>query len=426
MKGCLLLFLVLIISIIFFNFIDSKYINIFILIAYSIFFLLYLYKYKNNKKFENNIVEEKDTKISCSNSNKEINKNAKFCRYYDIKTAYKSLTEKFKFINKKHFYYFITAILIIILFVFGCIITNLKNQKLAYSTGLKCFENKDWHCVIENFTELNYKDSDKKLKIAQYENYIIKGNNKLKNKLYSDALYRYKKALELQPNNKELKIKIDSLEILANKEQKDNAIRQKQQEEVFRKNEIKTKISDTAIYQIPTKFGQGYDETIKRYGITTINRINKLAPKAAELVAQNPNCTKVIAIDVADDKSTRNSLTFFADCGDIDNIRDIQRFYVNEKEIKENAIPKSIKEQAKSIDNGQYILMCEAEIKARLNFPSTYKANIISSRVLKASLNTVVTVPFKAKNAHNLELKNKGTCYYNGTTLTDINIQEEL
>ena len=314
---------------------------------------------------------------------------------------------------------------VIFLVILFSIISSTINRNNTYKQGLDCFENKKWSCVIEKFENMQYKDSNEKLKTAKYENYLQTANYNLEQKSYKNALSQYKSALALQPNNEEIKVKIDSLEIIVKEQEKREAIKRKQQEEENRRNAIKAKISDTAIYPIPTKFGEGYDETIKRYGIATINRINKLAPKAAELVAQNPNCTRVMAVDVADDRSTRNSITFFADCGDIDHIRDIQRYYVNEKEINANVIPKSVKEQAESIDNGQYLLMCEAEIKARLNFPSTYKSSIISSSVYKAPMNTVVTIPFKAKNAFNLELKHKGTCYYNGATLTEIDIHEE-
>lgn len=326
--------------------------------------------------------------------------------------------------NKKMLNVSIALGIIFLIIIFSVILITI-NCNNTYEQGLECFKNKQWSCVIDKFENLNYKDSSEKLKTAQYEYYLQTANYNLEQKSYQSALSQYKKALLLKPSNEDIKIKIESLEIIVKEQQKREEIKRKQQEEESRRNAIKAKISDTAIYPIPTKFGQGYDETIKRYGVATINRINKLAPKAAELVAQNPNCTRVMAVDVADDKSTRNSITFFVDCGDIDHIRDIQRFYVNEKEINTNVIPKSVKEQADSIDNGQYLMMCEAEIKARLNFPSTFKSSIISSNVAKAPLNTVVTIPFKAKNAFNLELKHKGTCYYNGATLTDIEIYEE-
>lgn len=317
----------------------------------------------------------------------------------------------------------ITGIIFLIIIFLVILITINRNH--TYEQGLECFKDKKWSCVIKNFENLNYKDSEDKLRMAKYEYYLQTANYNLEQKAYQMALLQYKKALLLNPYNDDIKIKIKSLEILAEEQQKIDEIKHKQQEEENRRNEIKSKISNTAIYPIPTKLGNGYDQTIKRYGVTTINKINKLAPKAAELVAQNPSCTRVIAVDVADDKSTRNSITFFVDCGDIDNIRDIQRFYVNEKEIKANTIPKSIREQSDSIDNSKYLIMCEAEIKARLNFPSTFKSNAMYCNVNKAAMNTVITIPFKVKNAFNLELKHKGICYYNGKTLTDIEIYEE-
>ena len=314
---------------------------------------------------------------------------------------------------------------IIITFIIVVILSSESNKNNLYKQGIECFENKNWTCVIEKFEKLKYKDSAEKLNIAKYEYDLSLAENFLTKKDYSNAIKHYSSASLINSANKELNIKIENLKVLQKEQNKIEEKNKKKREEENRKNAIKAKISDTAIYPIPTKFGEGYDETIRRYGIVTIKRINKLAPQAAELVAQNPKCTRVMAIDVADDKSTRNSITFFADCGDINHIRDIQRFYVNEKEINANVIPKSVKEQAETIDKGQYLLWCESEIKARLNFPSTYKANILMSNVNIAPMGTVVTIRFKAKNGYNLETKNVGTCHYQGSILSDVSINEE-
>ena len=315
--------------------------------------------------------------------------------------------------------------IIVIIIVFIMTISINKRSNL-YKNGLVCFEKKDWSCVIENFEKLKYKDSEEKLKIAYYKNNIILAERFLAKNDYRNAIKHYNSALLHNSQNKEeLKLKIENLKILEKEQSKIEEIKRKQAEEENRKNAIKAKISDTAIYPIPTKFGEGYDNTIRRYGIAAIKRINALAPKAAELVAQNPRCNRVMAVDVADDKSTRNSITFFADCGDIDHIADIERFYVTEKQIKENVAPKSVKEQSESIDKGQYLLWCEAEIKARLNYPSTFKSNILMSNVAIRPMGTVVSISFKAKNGFNLETNNIGICNYQGNILTDININEK-
>ena len=327
--------------------------------------------------------------------------------------------------DKKFLIKITIGICIFVILTLYIIIFQAIEKRYRYNNGLDCFKNKNWNCVIKNYQKLNYKDSNEKFLIALYEYSIQNAETYLQNKNNKAALELYKNALKIQPNNKEIKIKTENLELILKEEKKQEEIKIKKKEEQAKINAIKAKISDLAIYPIPTKFGEGYDETIKKYGISTIKRINNLTPKVAEYVAQNPKCTRVMAVGVADDRSTRNSLTFFVDCGDIEHIRDIQRYYVNEKDLKTKSIPKSIKEQADSIDNSQYLMMCEAEIKARLSFPSTYKSNILTSSVYKAPMNTVITIPFKTKNAFNLELKYKGNCYYNGGTLTDININEE-
>ena len=208
------------------------------------------------------------------------------------------------------------------------------------------------------------------------------------------------------------------------KSYKTQGVKSKISEEKDNTIDIRSKISDTAFYPIPTKFGEGYDNTIRKYGVETIIRINKLAPKAAELVAQNPRCTKVITVDVADDRSSRKSLTFYCDCGDIHNISSLERFYVTEKEINANINPKSVKEQMENFDKGKCMLMCEAQIKSRLNYPSTFKTNPLLNSIQVGTMGTIVTINFKAKNAFNLEINHVGRCYYNDKGLADVTIEE--
>ncbi len=339
--------------------------------------------------------------------------------------------------EKRHFVTLGIAFGIIVIFVSMYFV----KRNLMYKEGLQCFNDKQWDCAVQKLKNLNYKDSNEKYTFALSEIKILKAGESLKRKQYKYALDLCKEASLLGSNNDELKYKIENLEILVNeqnrlaeikkrKEQETAKIKMAQQEEENRKRAIKAKISPTAFYPIPTKFGEGYDNTIRRYGIATINRINKLAPRAAELVAQNPRYKRVIALDVADDKSTRNSITFFVDCGDIKNVASIERFYVSEKEINASAktkvMPKSVKEKMESISEAQYLTMCQAEIKARLNYPSTFKSNILLSSVAIRPLGTVVTVKFKAKNAFNLELNHVGTCNYKeGGNLVEVVINEE-
>ena len=156
---------------------------------------------------------------------------------------------------------------VIFLIILLVIILSTISRNNNYKQGLECFENKKWSCVIEKFENLNYKDSEDKLKTAKYENYLQTAYYNLEQKSYQNALSQYKKALSLNSSNEDIKVKIESLEIIVKEQQKREEIKRKQQEEENRKNAIKAKISDTAIYPIPTKFGEGYDETIKRYGV---------------------------------------------------------------------------------------------------------------------------------------------------------------
>ena len=151
----------------------------------------------------------------------------------------------------------------IILLIVVLFIASFINKSNKYKQGLNCYNNKQWSCAESNLKDINYKDSQALYYKALYENTLAVAEASLSNKNYSLALTMYKEALSMH-SNEELKLKIESLEIIIKEQQKREEMKRKQQEEENRRNAIKAKISDTAIYPIPTKYGEGYDETIRK------------------------------------------------------------------------------------------------------------------------------------------------------------------
>ena len=58
----------------------------------------------------------------------------------------------------------ITGIIFLIIIFLVILITINRNN--TYEQGLECFKDKKWSCVIKNFENLNYKDSEDKLRMA--------------------------------------------------------------------------------------------------------------------------------------------------------------------------------------------------------------------------------------------------------------------
>lgn len=325
--------------------------------------------------------------------------------------------------SKKHIIITIICTIIVILLP---IVLGYQHKNKLYQNLIKSIENKEWIKAHNIYSQLGeYKDSKQYKANIDFNYYIELAENNVKNKNFKYALNFYNKALLIDKNNAKLIEKIDFTE----KENiKLNIINQKkeiEENEKLAREKVKSKIDPSAIYKIPTSYGKGYDRTITKYGINGIKKINNLMPKVAELVARNNRCSKVLDVDVSDERSSKNSLVFYAECGDMNDFMNIERFYVSENDLKNNVQTQSVKQEMEK-KQGQYINLCELEIKSRLYHPSTYKSNTLIDKAIETqSFTTVVRIDFKAKNSFNLETNNTGVCRFNSKNeLIDIIINE--
>lgn len=321
--------------------------------------------------------------------------------------------------------------LILFLIIFGIISETISKNNLYKDIQVQ-MANNDYISAKHNLEKLgNYKDCPELFKKASYQVALKYAAEELDKKNYEKALNYYKEAYSYS-NDNSLQTKIKEAEKLLAQQEAEEArkklakdIEKLKREEQRKKSEVQAKIDKGAIYPIPTSYGKGYDQTIRRYGIANIKKINALMPKAAELVAQNPACYRVLDVDVSDERSTRNSIVMYVDCGNMASFSNFERFYVTEKEIYAKKQTESIREQMEK-KKGIYLTACQAEIKSRLAYPSSYKSNLLTDTAVEAySFQTTVNISFKAKNSFNMEIPYTAICRYNvKNQLVDISITE--
>ncbi len=315
----------------------------------------------------------------------------------------------------------VMGVFIFLILIFCFIIPVISNNNL-YKEMTNCINNKDWSCAKEKYEVLgdNIKKKKQHYSTIYYNYYLEKATKNFENKHYNDALENYKKAYEI---NKEDKVNKDILKLEAaiakvNLEEKLKEIENEKQRKIEEKNRIKNKIQKGAVYEIPTQYGKGYDKTISRYGIANIKKINRLMPKVAEFIAKNPKCTQVMEVDVSDARSTKNSLVFYADCGT--DYWNMERFYITEKELNNKTQPVSLKDEM-TANKYFYMDYCEKETIARLYHPSTYK--LMQKNIRTSATSVLVEIKFKARNSFNLETINVAECSFKGS-LSNIEIYE--
>lgn len=324
----------------------------------------------------------------------------------------------------------IICIIFLSIFLFAtlqAVVSGIQYRKDLYERLLSDIHTKNWIEAKSKIDNLGaYKDCETLSKTVNFNYYITIGDEKFTQKDYNTALNSYKEAQNINPNNKNIEDKIKNTEPLVARQELEKKYREIQKEQLKKLSLIKSKIEKSAIHPIPTAYGKGYDKTINRYGIANIKKINALMPKAAELIAENPNCEKVLDVDVSDVKSTKNSIVIYVDCGNFENFSNFERFYVSENDINNKKQQTSIREQMKK-NKGLYLTACEAELKSRLTHPSTFKTNVILNQAVDVgSFQTTVRIDFKAKNSFNLETSNMGLCRYNSNNqLIDVSITEK-
>jgi len=307
-----------------------------------------------------------------------------------------------------------------------CVILSISHKTNLYKEIQQEIKSENWASAKTKLADLGrYKDSEELSQVVNYNFYLSMGDENNQKKDYKLALDFYKKAFAIKADNA-IEQKILKTEVLAHQQELEEVRIKAEQEEQKRINAVKQKIDKSAITPIPTTYGKGYDKTINRYGVANIRKINALMPKAAELIAENPSCYKVLDVDVSDERSTKNSIVMYVDCGNMNSFSNFERFYISENDINQRNQAISVREEMDK-NKGLYLNACQAEIKSRLIHPSTYKTNLLTNSAVEAqSFQTVVNIDFKAKNNYNLEIPYNAICRYNvKNQLVDISIKEQ-
>lgn len=163
----------------------------------------------------------------------------------------------------------------------------------------------------------------------------------------------------------------------------------------------KAEIADGAIYKYPeTAKGlkeAGYPKMLKKYGVEGFKKINSLLPKVAEKASLNPTMDRIVNVDIADSRSTKNKFIFYVDA------ENHNRLYIAEDDLKSNTPILSNQEKLKSL-LPQHEKMCEQIIKNNLTHPSTYKKSYFDSASQTQEYTNVIRIAFSAKNSFNLKI----------------------
>lgn len=120
---------------------------------------------------------------------------------------------------------------------------------------------------------------------------------------------------------------------------------------------------------------------------------------------------------LSEQRSTKGNIVFFVDCAGT------ERFYVDEAQIKERRLAASENQKAMQVTDAKLLQACKDQIRARLNFPSTFDPGWFGTSVYRAPAGkTVATIDFEAKNALGLALPHRAKCFLEGNEMTAVEI----
>lgn len=156
-------------------------------------------------------------------------------------------------------------------------------------------------------------------------------------------------------------------------------------------------------YEITEK---GYPGTYAKWGKEWIDDINRMMPLAVQRVASNPKCDVPETADLSDNRSSpKQEAVFYVDC------RNGERFYMSQNEITDTTQIEA-ESEVLSGEPSEYIKPCQEMVKAQLNYPSSFDADIGTSAFKGTSGNIVVEMSFTAKNALGAELPQSARCVF--------------
>lgn len=157
------------------------------------------------------------------------------------------------------------------------------------------------------------------------------------------------------------------------------------------------------VYEITEK---GYSGTYAKWGKEWIDDINRMMPLAVQRVASNPKCDAPETADLSDNRSSpKQEAVFYVDC------RNGERFYISQNELTDTTQIEA-ESEVLSGEPSEYIKPCQEMVKAQLNYPSSFDADIGTSAFKGTSGNIVVEMSFTAKNALGAELPQSARCVF--------------
>lgn len=150
-----------------------------------------------------------------------------------------------------------------------------------------------------------------------------------------------------------------------------------------------------------------YPKAYKKWGKSGVDRINNLAPQAAQLVVESGSCDQLEVIDISDRGTPPDNIVFFADC------TNGKRFYVSEEDIRSKSAIVAKDDQTARYEDGVMVEMCTNAVRSSLQFPSTFNATFGGTTVYRAPKgNVAVNIDFVAKNGLGNELPHSGRCVF--------------
>lgn len=151
-----------------------------------------------------------------------------------------------------------------------------------------------------------------------------------------------------------------------------------------------------------------YPKAYKKWGQKGFDRINGLAPKAAQLIVESGTCDSLEVLGLSDVRSKPpKSIVFFADCANG------KRFYVTEADIKSQKGIVSKNDQTARYSDGLVVGQCTDAVRSSLQFPSSFDSKFGGTTVYRAPTgNVVVNIDFDAKNGFGNVLPYRGRCVF--------------
>lgn len=164
-----------------------------------------------------------------------------------------------------------------------------------------------------------------------------------------------------------------------------------------------TKDYSNIVYKITKK---GFPKTYDNWGKKWIDDINTMMPLAVQRVASNSLCDEPIDVDLSDNRSTiKKEAVFYVDCANG------ERFYISQNELSNTTKIQAESDVLSGVPS-QYIEPCREMIKAQLNQPSSFNADIGVNSFKGTSGNMVVEINFTAKDTLGIEQPHSARCVF--------------